>query len=235
MFKKCCIGITILILVGIGNYYLLNVLSIKKIDLVPVYVAADTIQPRSIIKEQDIKEIYIPRSYVLEGALKHKRDILGKITNIQGTIPKNALFYDSQLDQLQNIPDSAVPLLHPEQIAFVLTVNHSDNNFDTFTVGQKVDVYGVISPKNKPIIFDCVLESVRIVSMKDRKGIEVAATTSVGSIQTLTIAIHKDQLQTLVLISKLGEIELYASKGKQGESIFNDESEIVKYLQTLKG
>lgn len=234
MFKKIALVIILITIIGLGDYYLVDVLSTKKIDLVPVFVAATTIQPRSIITEKDIKEIYVPSAYVLADAINNKHQIIGKITNIQGMIPKNSLFYASQLDNLYEIPDAAVPLLEPQEIAYVLSVNQSDNNFDTFTVGQRVDVYGSITPKNKLPIFDCVLESVRIVSIKDRKGIEVTATTSIGSIQTLTIAIHKDQLQILVLISNLGKIELYASTNKKGETIFNDESEVVEYLQTLK-
>lgn len=233
MLKKIGLSIICIAIIGFSDYYLVDVLSTKKIDLVPVFVAATTIQPRSIITEKDIKEIYVPKAYVLEDVINNKHQIIGKITNIQGTIPKNSLFYASQLDSLHEIPDAAVPLLQPQEIAYVLSVNQSDNNFDTFIVGQRVDVYGSITPKNKLPIFDCVLESVRIVSIKDRKGIEVTSKESTGPVHTLTLAIQKEHLESLALLSKVGMIELYATTNRK-ETMINEESEILQYLINVK-
>ncbi|MEG2487644.1 RcpC/CpaB family pilus assembly protein [Anaerorhabdus sp.] len=224
---------SITILIGI-DYFLVDYLSTKKINLVSVYVASRDIKPRTIITDQDIREIKIPQAYVLENVINNKNNLIGRITNIEGRIPKDSLFYETNLDKINAIPDAAVPLLENNQVAYVLNVNQSNNNFDTFTVGQKIDVYVTINFKNEPTIFDCLLESVRIVSIKDRKGLEISSKESTGSIQTLTLAIHENQIAPLSLASKLGTIELYAtafSKNTKKESILKEDSEIIKYIK----
>ncbi len=233
MVKRIFMFLCLITILLVGNYFLVDYLSTKKINLVTVYVASRDIQPRTIITEQDIKEIKIPQDYLLTNAINNKNELLGRITSIQGRIPQDSLFYETNLDKLHTIPDSAVPLLEKNQVAYVLNVNQSNNNFDTFTVGQKVDIYVTISLKNEPTIFDCLLEGVRIVSIKDRKGIEISSKESTGSIQTLTLAIQEKQISPLSLASKLGTIELYAtsSKDTKKESILKEDSEIMKYIK----
>ncbi|MEG2751640.1 MAG: SAF domain-containing protein, partial [Anaerorhabdus sp.] len=140
---------SITIFIGI-DYFLVDYLSTKKINLVSVYVASRDIKPRTIITDQDIREIKIPQAYVLENVINNKNNLIGRITNIEGRIPKDSLFYETNLDKINAIPDAAVPLLENNQVAYVLNVNQSNNNFDTFTVGQKIDVYVTINFKNEP-------------------------------------------------------------------------------------
>lgn len=232
MIKKIFLFLLIIIFFGTINYLVVDYLSTKKIDLVSIYVSSRDIEPRTIIEEKDIKEIKIPRGYVLENALINKNEIVGKITNIQGRIPKDSLFYNSNLDDIKKIPDSAVPLLEENQVAYVLSVNQSNNNFDTFIVGQKVDVYASIEMKNNSTLFDCLLESVRVISIKDRKGMEVSSKESTGGIQTLTIAIQQNQISIVSLADKVGTLELYATSknNKNKESVLVKESKILNYI-----
>ncbi|MEG1462691.1 MAG: LytTR family transcriptional regulator DNA-binding domain-containing protein, partial [Anaerorhabdus sp.] len=66
---------SITIFIGI-DYFLVDYLSTKKINLVSVYVASRDIKPRTIITDQDIREIKIPQAYVLENVINNKNNLM---------------------------------------------------------------------------------------------------------------------------------------------------------------
>lgn len=230
--KKIIACVLVIILIIIADFYLIDYLSVKKINLVDVYVASRTINPREIIKDSDIKTIKIANDYVLPGVIHNREDIVGKITSLQGLIVKDSMFYSEQLDDINKIPDSAVPLLEKNQVAFTLTNESGNLDTTSFVVGQSIDIYVSIQQRNEKPIFDLLLESVRIVSIKDRKGIEISSVESTGTPFSLTFAINQDVISILSLANKIGELEIYASKNsyQNNPSKLNKDSKILPYL-----
>ncbi|MBR2990857.1 MAG: SAF domain-containing protein, partial [Solobacterium sp.] len=78
----------------------------RKLDLTVTYVAAHTLKPRTLITENDILEIRIPSSYLLDRTLTDKKDIIGKYTEIQGMIPAGSPFYRDMVKDRSELPDS---------------------------------------------------------------------------------------------------------------------------------
>ncbi|MEG0176960.1 SAF domain-containing protein [Anaerorhabdus sp.] len=230
--KKIIACVLVIILIIIADFYLIDYLSVKKINLVDVYVASRTINPREIIKESDIKTIKIANDYVLPGVIHNREDIVGKITSLQGLIVKDSMFYSEQLDDIDKIPDSAVPLLEKNQVAFTLTNESGNLDTTSFVVGQSIDIYVSIQQRNEKPVFDLLLESVRIVSIKDRKGIEISSVESTGTPFSLTFAINQDVISILSLANKIGELEIYSSKNsyQNNPSKLNKDSKILPYL-----
>lgn len=230
--KKILLFLICFILISISLYFGVDYLSTKKIDLIEVIVASRDIGPREIIEVNDIKTIFIPRDYVLENAINKPEEIIGKITSLQGLIPKDSLFYKTQLDSINKIPDAAVPLLQRNEVAFHITNDSGGLDLSTFIIGQTVDIYGAINQRNETPIFDLLLSSVRVVSIKDRKGIEIGK-ESTGSPYSITLAINQDHISILSMIRKTGTLELYAtSKSYSGkESKLNEDSKILEFIK----
>lgn len=231
MKKLFCIFLLLSIFI-VGNLFALDIITNRKINLVEVYVANRDIGPRETITINDIKSITIPKNYVLENAINNKNEIIGKITTLQGLIPKDSLFYKSQLEKFETLPDAAVSLLDKNQVAFILTNETGGLDLSSFTVGQRIDIYVSIEQRNVDPIFDLLLESVRVVSIKDRKGIEISEESS-GSPFSLTFAIENEYISLLSIARKIGTLELYATNKSydKKETKLNQESKILEYIK----
>lgn len=58
------------------------------LNLQTVYVAGHTLSPRTLITEEDIVKVDITKAYILEDTYTGKENIIGKYTDIQGTVMK---------------------------------------------------------------------------------------------------------------------------------------------------
>ena len=91
-----------------------------KLDVKTTYIASHSISPRTIITENDLIEIEVANAYLLNNAYDDKRDIIGKITDIQGTIPAGSPFYKTMLFDVDKINDQATSLLKENQTAYTM-------------------------------------------------------------------------------------------------------------------
>lgn len=234
IIKTCLLVVLLISVFGCINYLALDWYTNKKINLVDVLVATHDIESREIIKEEDIKTIKIPSNYILDNVENDKDNILGKITSIQGAVPKDAMFYKSMLEDVNKIADTGSTKLMKNQVAY--TLPNSDNSLviSTLVPEQKIDLYVYIEKRNEQPVFDCLFTSVRILSIKDRKGNEVGHKDNMGA-SMITLAVDEKHIPYLSLATKLGAIELYAPSNtydKNQEATLNEQSKVLPYLKS---
>ncbi len=231
--KKIAVSCTGLILLAIANVFLFKSALEKSIDLVDVYVASSDIAPRVEITEEMIETISIPSAYLNFNVALNKDEILGKWTEIQGMIPKGSLFYKSMLYEETDLPDMPALLLKEDQVVYSLTTDLVSCAGNSLVPNQKVDIYGTVEPqRNKPIV-DLLISNVRILSLKDRNGIDMENEKSQSIPYVITLALNKDQISILSTAAKIGSISFYTSSFSyqdQKESILNSNSVILEYL-----
>lgn len=222
-----------LLLIGIVNILAFQIVVDRKIDLVEVPFAKVDIKPRTKIDETMIGYKKVPKMYVDELCYENKKQVMGKYTEISGLIPKGSLFYKSMLYQKKQMPDYPSLQLKQGQTAYSLPSDLVKLSGNTITSNQKVDVYVTIPQKKENPIIDRLVKGVRVLSIKDRKGLDIDDEDSTKIPYVVILAVSDEIVPYLNTAAKIGSIDLYAPAadyGKDEESIFIAESKVLPYL-----
>lgn len=182
----------------------------RKLDLTVTYVAAHTLKPRTLIAENDILEIRVPSSYLLERTLTDKDDIIGKYTEIQGMIPAGSPFYRDMVKDRSELPDSPYLQLKEGQSAYTMKTDLAKLG-GTLTPGQRVDIYATFDVNRERPVTGCLIENARIIAIKDYRGLDIDDPESTGTVDMVIIAVNDEDIELLTLSEKTGEVRLFAS------------------------
>lgn len=204
-----------------------------KLDVKTTYIASHSISPRTIIAENDLIEIEVANAYLLNNAYKDKNEIIGKITDIQGTIPAGSPFYKTMLFEVDKINDQATSLLKENQTAY--TMNTEMYKVSSFSIGNRVDIYLSIDDKENPLT-GRLLKNARILSIKDNKGLSIENEESTKIPYFIELAINQENIGLLTLAESVGEIKLYLSNNQSNPSLeatIDEESEAYIYMKSI--
>lgn len=205
-----------------------------KLDVKTTYVASHSISPRTIISENDLLEVEVANAYLINNAYIDKSEIIGKITDIQGTIPAGSPFYKTMLYEVDKINDQATSLLKEGQTAY--TMNTEMYKVSSFTIGNRVDLYLSLNDKDNPLT-GRILKNVRILSIKDNHGLSIENEESTGIPYYIELAINENDISWLTLAESVGDIRLFLSSNQTNpnlEAELDEESETFIYLSDIK-
>lgn len=218
------IGICLLIALRI---YVRNTLHLTK-----AYVASHDILPRTKILEEDLVEVQIPEDYLMEDSYRDKEKILGKYTDIQGRIPAGSPFYFSMLHEESKLPDYPSLQLEIGQVQYSLPC---DSSASSFVAGQRLDLFIKIEGRqDTPGISGPLLQNVRILSIQDHKGVDVAEKDSTGIPGNLIVAINQEDLEMISYAETLGTFQVYTTSQSYDSSLEAtrpQESYALEYVQ----
>ncbi len=234
--KQVQIGFS-LIFVVIINFLVFNIALKKEINLTKIPVSKNTIYPRSKISEEDIVYIEVPSAFIDDNFYLKSADIINLYSDIQTIIPKNSPFYKEVLFKEENLPDYPAILLKDNQVVYNLSSDLIKLSGNSIVVGQKVDIYTTLSKRNEKPIVDLLVSSVRIIGVKDKKGLDVSNPESNKIPHIVLLAIDRDIMPIVRSSEEIASLELYAKSIKESsekESIFNDSAEILNYINYEK-
>ena len=228
MKKK--VGLIGLISLIVINVLLFKIVLDKSVDTIEVPVASQRIDPRTQITEDMIEMIKVPAVMIRNDCAIEKKEVLKKYTEIEGIIPKGSLFYKSMLFDEKDLPDYPTLKLKEGQNVFSLKTDLLKSSGNTLTNNQRIDLYVTIHQKNENPITDSLLQSVRIINVVDRKGVDMTKSElKVPSV--INLAINKEYVSLLKKASEIGSLDLYATTFPQEEEcILNSESAILPIL-----
>lgn len=228
MKKK--VGLIGLISLIVINVLLFKIVLDKSVDTIEVPVASQRIDPRTQITEDMIEMIKVPAVMIQNDCAIEKKEVLKKFTEIEGIIPKGSLFYKSMLFDEKDLPDYPTLKLKEGQNVFSLKTDLLKSSGNTLTNNQRIDLYVTIHQKNENPITDSLLQSVRIINVMDRKGVDMTKSElKVPSV--INLAINKEYVSLLKKASEIGSLDLYATTFPQEEEcILNSESAILPIL-----
>ncbi len=235
--KKINIRILLLCIILLSifgiSYGIFKIFVKLKLDTRITYVASHTIAPRTIIKEEDLLEIEVANAYIFNNTFINKEDIIGKITDIQGSIPAGSPFYKTALFEIDKIKDKSITMLKENQTAY--TMSTEMYKVSSFNVSNRVDVYLNINNKDNPIT-GRLFKDVRILAIKDNRGLLIDDIESNGIPYYIELAIDQKDISLITLAESLGDIRLYLSNNQSNPSLeasLDEESEIIKYIETI--
>lgn len=214
------------------NGLLFKVILDKTIDLKKVPVAAVTIEPRTRIEKEMIVYKEIPSIFTDETCAMDESEILDKITEIEGKIPKGSLFYKQMLFDETELPDYPALKLKDGQSSFSLGTDLLKSSGNSLTANQKVDLYVTIEQKKEKPVTDLLVSSIRILSVKDRKGNLMGTKNSSNVPYVINLAVSNEYVELLKIASKVGTIDLYAvaDDRQDEECVMNEDSKVIELL-----
>lgn len=229
----CCV--ICLFMTGILLKYASKLYLQKEISLVTVCIAAKDIAPRTQIKKEDLMEIRVPAVYTDPFAYISMGEIIGKYTDIQGKIPAGSLFYRSMLYDKDDLPDHPLSLLRTGQSSYALQTDAAA--LGSVRAGVRVDVYVTIEKEDHKPLTGCLIESARVISVKDHQGISLEDEDSSRVPYMTEIAVNRSDLEYLSLADSVGKIRLFPSEDPYDtakEAVLMKESPVTEYLKKLR-
>jgi Flp pilus assembly protein CpaB len=231
--RKTLIGVAGLILLLVVNVVAFEVVMAWRINLVSVYVAKNNILPRTMITNEDLQQVKLPKSMVNDSMVLDANQIVGKYTEIQGKIPQGSPIYRSMLFDAADLPDYPSLLLKPGQVGFAVGTDIIKSLGNSLVVDQKVDLYVTITTSSRKVVADCLVQQVRVIGVKDRNGLNLDHEKSNGLPYVIVLAIDESIIDYLKVAAKIGVIDLLpTTTNSDEESIFQGSSTVLKYLST---
>lgn len=233
MTKKYLIGCIIFIFVySLFGYLLVNHLAEKSISYTEIYVARKDLQPFEHITEDLIETRSILTSELNANIITDKLDIIDHYVAANNTIYQGMLFYRSALVSVDDFSNSIELGLKADQVAYNITGEQVKNLQGSIYVDQTLDIYVTITKLKEPPIIDLLLKNVRIISIKDQKGLELNDLNDTVRPNMITLAIHRDYLTYLSAAIDIGSIQLYVTADTDDqECVLVLDSKVLPYLQ----
>ena len=230
--KNAIFGFSICFLV-LFNYFIFKIAIKKEVNLTKIPVVNETIYPRSQISENDITYVEVPNVFINESFYVDEKDIIKKYTDIRALMPKGSVFYKELLFNENDLPDYPAILLNKDQVSYNMTTDLVKLSGNSIVVGQKVDIYTTYHQRNEKPIVDLLVKSVRVIGVKDKKGLDVVHPDSNGLPYIVLLAINNDLLPIVRGADEIAKLELIAYSSKDSEdveSLFNDQAKILEYI-----
>ena len=141
----------------------------QKTQLVTVYYANQTIQPKTLITEEMVSRTQVPASFILGSYFKNYDDIVGKYSNYNTMIAEGSLFYYDLLIEESNLPDAVLYDVNEGERVVSYPVSMETTYGNTIMPGNVVDMYVKLLDGSK-LVYGEYLQDVEILGVKDGNG-----------------------------------------------------------------
>lgn len=205
----------------------------KDLSMVLIPVAKQNLIYRTEITEKDLDYLKLPKAFVKEDMILNQEELIGKVVSHSYQIAKGSVFTSEMIEEKERVKDKAIYALEKGQAALNINVEAMPTLGNGLQVNQKIDLYCIIQNRNETPIVDLLLKSVRIIDIRDRKGLELDDPQGTGTASIITLAVNQDYISLLTTASYLGTWQIVVNeqsweRGK--ECILNKESKVYPYL-----
>jgi len=183
----------------------------QAISPITVAYAKNTIAPRTEIKEDDIDYLQIQESAIRGKIYSDKKQIVGKYTNVNVTIPAGSLFYQDVIVDSRELPDAYLQDMIADDenlIPYNYKVNVMTTYGNSITPGNYVDIYikGLIDEK---IMVGKLVSNVKVYAVKDNAGNHVFEDlTENRTPSQVILGVYSEMHQLLRIVESIEDCEL---------------------------
>ncbi len=184
----------------------------KDFDIKLIPVAARDLAYREKIATNDLKWVEIPSSLITDEMIINENELVNHLVSNEIQLVEGSFFVDGFIDDPDLIKDQPVLMLKQNQTAYPLNVDLIQIAGNTLIENQIVDIYCMIAERNEIPVIDKLFESIRIIDLKDRKGLDLDHEQSIGVASVITIAINEEYIPLLSTALQIGTLQLYANE-----------------------
>ena len=167
----------VLVIVGLlyfGYTYQIN----TQVKPVRVAVAATTIQPRTLIKDDMVTYIEVPQSAITSNVIRSSAAVVGQYSNYNTIIPAGSMFYKETVISADDLPDSAFVDVKEGQRPYQFPVSMESTYGNSIFPGNRIDIYMKAVDDQGQVMVGKLLENVEILAVKDSSGNPVFETST---------------------------------------------------------
>lgn len=168
------LGVIICFIVLIIGY---NVRINQKTELVKVYYANQTIQPKTKITDDMISSANVPTSFLIGSYYTNYNDIVGKYSNYNTVIASGSLFYNELLIEEENLPDSVFYNVPEGEVVVSFPVNTVSTYGNSIMPNNLINVYVKMIDDSGKIIYGRFIDNINVLAVKDSSGKNVFEST----------------------------------------------------------
>jgi|GEM_PF-6170253 len=228
----------------VGAYFALDYFIKANNQTVRVLVSKQEIPPRTLITEDMFRQDFItamemPKKLVPENILVNPKDILGKYTTTNYTVPANGFFHKGKMLTAREIKDGAALLLKPGEKMISIDVNLKSSIAAQIVEGSYIQPWVAAEGKEdrRPVVGP-FWSGIRVLGTYSTTSKKAAPTTGVTSApqsgsqanvngdqkqgqqfgtnivpQTIVLAVNDQQAFFIQLAQQLGEINVIGLGG----------------------
>lgn len=168
------LGVILCFIVLIIGY---NVRINQKTELVKVYYANQTIQPKTKITDDMISSANVPTSFLVGSYYTNYNDIVGKYSNYNTVIASGSLFYNELLIEEENLPDSVFYNVPEGEVVVSFPVNTVSTYGNSIMPNNLINVYVKMIDDSGKIIYGRFIDNINVLAVKDSSGKNVFEST----------------------------------------------------------
>lgn len=168
------LGVIICFIVLIIGY---NVRINQKTELVKVYYANQTIQPKTKITDDMISSANVPTSFLVGSYYTNYNDIVGKYSNYNTVIASGSLFYNELLIEEENLPDSVFYNVPEGEVVVSFPVNTVSTYGNSIMPNNLINVYVKMIDDSGKIIYGRFIDNINVLAVKDSSGKNIFEST----------------------------------------------------------
>ena len=164
--------IFILVLLYIGYSTQIN----RAVEPVNVPVAAQNIQPRTLITADMVNNVDMPSISISENVITSSGSIIGKYSNVNTLIPAGSMFYRETVIDAKELPDAALVELKSGEIAYNFPIDMDSTYGNSIMPGNRIDIYMKYGDgTDENVTLGKLLNNIKVLAVKDSSGKAVSA------------------------------------------------------------
>ena len=210
-FKKFFTNRTTVTIIGIvagiavlAGFYFYRVNN--AINPTEVPVATRTISATEEITSDDVEMVDIGSSFLSDAdVLTSVNDIVGKYVDTGTSIPEGGMFYNSQVVEKEELPNSIFDQIPDGYTIYQLRVNIESTYSNSIFPGDKIDLW--ISTKEDDLVyFSEFIKGIEVLAVRDADGNNVFDITSGNRPAWLLFAVKTNIYRYLKVIEFMGNM-----------------------------
>lgn len=133
----------------------------------------------------------------------------GKYICTGNAVPANGFIYTSQICDKEEISNSIFDGIEDGYTVFTLDVNNKMTYANSIMPGDYIDLYLQATDEDRQVLYGCLIESIRVLAVRDSSGRDVFWDTAAGDSAFLLFAVPDDMHK---LLTDAGLISGYSIK-----------------------
>lgn len=208
----------------------IDILALKKLNLIEVCVAKKLLKPREKISSHYLYATKLPKNYLPSNIYFSCDEVVGKNVLINNFIAQGSYIYKDEIEELHINADFPLSLLKKDQVAYQIDISNLEVLNNNLALYQHVDCYVTFKKENETIS-DLILENVRIIALYDLKS-QPYLNSKAQQLGQIVLAIKDEQINILNKLKTNAKFSLFQKNVVlDEESILNKESLLLKVIK----